>query len=63
MASSTSRSTQAPDVAKPAPPATISPHQAALRTAVRRAAAERKALRRAPLGLDDRPDVTGTDSR
>jgi hypothetical protein len=62
MASSTSRSTQAPDVAKPAAHAE-GLHEAALRTAIRRAAAERRALRRAHIGLDDRPDVTGTDSR
>jgi hypothetical protein len=63
MASSTSRSTQAPEVAEPAPPAGAEPHEVALRTATRRAAEERRAVRRAPIGIDDRPDVTGTDYR
>jgi hypothetical protein len=63
MTSSTSRSTQAPEVAKPVLPAGNGPRKAALRTANQRAAAERRALRRAPIGLDDRPDMTGIDSR
>jgi hypothetical protein len=62
MASSTSRSTPAPDIARPVAPSEGA-HEAALRTAIRRAAEERRALRRAHVGLDDRPDVTGTDSR
>jgi len=58
MVSSTSRSTQRPEK-----PAVDEDRERALRVARRRAGAEQRRLRRADIGLDDRPDWAGTDPR
>lgn len=58
MASSTSRSTPRPEK-----PTVDQDREMALRVARRQADAERRRLRRADIGLDDRPDWAGTDPR
>lgn len=58
MASSTSRSTP-----RPKKPTVDQDRGPALRVARRQADADRRRLRRADIGLDDRPDWAGTDPR